>query len=95
MQDFGKNNLVRTFDKWGPYYKITLEIKLVQSLPRFHNLIHLTSGPAKHAYGSRIPFVLLRGKNLSVRITNYDNGLTDGGIGKLYISFVSNVSLLV
>ena len=78
---------MRTFDKWGPYYKITLEIKPVQNPEEslYHNLIHLTSGPAKQAYGSRIPTVVLRGKVIFVRITNYDNALTEnGGMGRVF-----------
>ena len=79
---------MRTFDKWGPYYKITLEIKPVQNPEEsfdsgYHNLIHLTSGAERNAYGSRIPSVIVKGKVIFVRITNCDNcDNAHGGTGK-------------
>ena len=50
------------------------------------NLIHLTRGANTGQYGSRIPSVFLNhNKKIRVRITNYNNGLTEhGGYGNIF-----------
>ena len=54
-----KNNLVKTFSKWGPDFAIQFEFKILKRPAEWHSLLHLTTGENCCEKGSRIPGIFL------------------------------------
>jgi hypothetical protein len=54
-----RNNLVQTFDNFGPDFTITFDLKITKLPVRWHNILHLTTGESCCAAGTRIPGVWL------------------------------------
>ena len=76
-----KNNLVKTFDKWGPDYRIEFEFRLkpeIEAKPQWYNMITLTKKKESSStrYGHRIPAVFLQfsnGVRLCVKVAQKSN----------------------
>ena len=54
-----KNNLVKTFSKWGPDFAIQFEFKILKRPAEWHSVLHLTTGENCCNKGSRIPGIFL------------------------------------
>ena len=56
--DIKKNNLIKTYAKWGPSYKVEFNVLVKEQAPNYVNILHLSATDTDCCeMGSRMPAI--------------------------------------